>query len=546
MGNLGAQVSGLASALNAEGQKVVDAFRTDTRNIFAGSVMLTQPVFMGGSIVAMNKMARLGEQMARSGIDAKRQQTIYEADRAYWAIVSLKHKQRLAQSYLELVSRLDGDVQKMIRQGVATRSDGLSVKVKVNEAQMSLTQVNDGLALARMLLCQICGLPLDTDITLADEEADSLVLGDATMTGGAGEAMQNRPELQMLQATVDISRQATNLVKAGRLPQVALMGGYSFSNPNVFNGFQNKFGGVWSVGVLVRVPIWNWGDVAYKVKAAKAATAIASLELAEAREGVELQVSQSSFKVSEAARKLAMARASAEQAEENLRSANLGFREGVIQSTTVMEAQTAWVKAQSQKIDAEIEVKLSQVNLRKRSWYIRRLIMSAKSQHNNILLAVAGFAAVVVVVAAIGFLALGREPELIQGQVEVTEYRVSSKVPGRVLELRVKEGDYVRKGDTLVILDAPDVEAKLAQARSAEDAASALDEMARRGARAEQVRGAYQVLQQAKAGHEIALKSYQRVQRLFDEGGHDGAEARRGLCQLQGDGSAGKGRAKPV
>ena len=365
MGNLGAQVSGLASALNAEGQKVVDAFRTDTRNIFAGSVMLMQPVFMGGSIVAMNKMARLGEQMARSGIDAKRQQTIYEADRAYWAIVSLKHKQRLAQSYLELVSRLDGDVQKMIRQGVATRSDGLSVKVKVNEAQMSLTQVNDGLALARMLLCQICGLPLDADITLADEEADSLALGDTAMAAEAAQAMQNRPELQMLQATVDISRQATNLVKAGRLPQVALMGGYSFSNPNVFNGFQNKFGGVWSVGVLVRVPIWNWGDVAYKVKAAKGATAIASLELAEAREGVELQVSQSSFKVSEAARKLAMARASAEQAEENLRSANLGFREGVIQSTTVMEAQTAWVKAQSQKIDAEIEVKLSQVNLRK-------------------------------------------------------------------------------------------------------------------------------------------------------------------------------------
>ncbi len=365
MGNLGAQVSGLASALNAEGQKVVDAFRTDTRNIFAGSVMLMQPVFMGGSIVAMNKMARLGEQMARSGIDAKRQQTIYEADRAYWAIVSLKHKQRLAQSYLELVSRLDGDVQKMIRQGVATRSDGLSVKVKVNEAQMSLTQVNDGLALARMLLCQICGLPLDTDITLADEEADSLALGDTAMAGEAAQAMQNRPELQMLQAMVDISRQATNLVKAGRLPQVALMGGYSFSNPNVFNGFQNKFGGVWSVGVLVRVPIWNWGDVAYKVKAAKGATAIASLELAEAREGVELQVSQSSFKVSEASRKLAMARASAEQAEENLRSANLGFREGVIQSTTVMEAQTAWVKAQAQKIDAEIEVKLSQVNLRK-------------------------------------------------------------------------------------------------------------------------------------------------------------------------------------
>ncbi len=144
--------------------------------------------------------------------------------------------------------------------------------------------------------------------------------------------------------------------------------------------------------------------------------------------------------------------------------------------------------------------------------------MSAKSQHNNILLAVAGFAAVVVVVALIGFFALGREPELIQGQVEVTEYRVSSKVPGRILELRVKEGDYVRKGDTLAILDAPDVQAKLAQARSAEDAAAAMDEMARSGARAEQVRGAFQVLQQAKAGLDIARKSYGRGQRLYDEG----------------------------
>lgn len=365
MGNLGVQVSGLASALNAEGQKVVDAFRTDTRNIFAGSVMVTQPLFMGGSIVAMNKMARLGEQMAANGIDAKRQQTIYNADNAYWTIVSLKHKQRLAKSYLELVGRLDTDVQKMIKEGVATRSEGLSVKVKLNEAEMSLTQVNDGLVLARMLLCQICGLPLDAEIVLADEDAESIPLEPVSNTAGVHDALQNRPELKMLENGVDISRQATNLINAERLPQVALIGGYSFSNPNVFNGFQNKFGGMWSVGVLVRVPLWSWGDVSYKVKAAKGATAIAALELAEAREGVELQVSQSSFKVSEAGKKLNLARTSAEQAEENLRSANLGFREGVIQSTTVMEAQTAWLKAQSQKIDAEIEVKLSQVNLQK-------------------------------------------------------------------------------------------------------------------------------------------------------------------------------------
>ena len=120
--------------------------------------------------------------------------------------------------------------------------------------------------------------------------------------------------------------------------------------------------------------------------------------------------------------------------------------------------------------------------------------------------------------ALIGFLALGREPDVKQGQVEVTEYRVSSKVPGRILELRVKEGDYVKVGDTLAILDAPEVRAKMEQARSAENAAAAIELKAKNGAREEQIRGAFSVLQQAKAGYEIAEKSYQRIQRLFDEG----------------------------
>lgn len=141
-----------------------------------------------------------------------------------------------------------------------------------------------------------------------------------------------------------------------------------------------------------------------------------------------------------------------------------------------------------------------------------------KKQHNNILLAILGFAAVVVVVAVVGFFIFDRDPELIQGQVEVSEYRVSSKVPGRILELRVKEGDFVHAGDTLAIIDAPEVRAKMQQAQSAEDGAAALELMARNGARKEQVQGAFQLLQQAKAGLEIAEKSYNRVQRLFDEG----------------------------
>ena len=144
--------------------------------------------------------------------------------------------------------------------------------------------------------------------------------------------------------------------------------------------------------------------------------------------------------------------------------------------------------------------------------------MSEKSQHKNIILATAAFTAVVVIVGLIGYLTLGPKEEIIQGQMEVNEYKVSSKVPGRILEIRVKEGDYVKAGDTLVIIDAPEVMAKQTQAESAQNAASAMDEMAKAGARQEQIRGAFEVLQQTKAGLEIAEKSYNRVQRLFDEG----------------------------
>ncbi len=355
----------LATVLNTTGQELLDALDTDTRHLFAGSIMAVQPVFMGGSIIAMNKVADIREQMAQNTADASRHEILYSTDQAYWLVVSLKHKKRLAEKYLEVVKKLDGDVNKMIDEGVATRSDGLSVDVKVNEAEMTLTKVDDGLVLARMLLCQRIGLPVNEQVALADEDVDELTVDEVTPQLEVETAITNRPELKLLQNAVDLSHQMTNVLKAGNLPTVALTGGYSVSNPNVFNGFRRSFGGFWNVGVLVRVPIWNWGDVAYKVRASKGATAIANLEMADAKEKIELQVTQNTFRVDEANKKLRMARTNIERADENLRMANLGFQEGVITPTTVMEAQTAWLQAQSQKIDAEIDVKLCQIDLQK-------------------------------------------------------------------------------------------------------------------------------------------------------------------------------------
>ena len=361
----GQSLQGIAANLNAMGDRLVDALDTDTRNLFAGTVMMVQPVFMGGAIVAMNKMADINEDLQRNSADAVRQSTIYSTDKAYWLVVSLKHKQKLAEGYLDLLKKLHSDVHKMIDEGVATRSDGLSVDVKLNEAEMTLLKVNDGLVLSKMLLCQTIGLPVNEDITLVDENAENIAVVEIAPQLNVETAIENRPELKMLESGVQLTKQVTNILKAGNLPMVALLGGYSVTNPNVLNGFQRKFGGFWNVGVLVRVPIWNWGDVMYKVRASKGATSIASLELLEAREKIELQVNQNTFRVNEANKKLTMAQANIALADENLRTATIGFQEGVITPATVMEAQTAWLQAQSQKIDAEIDVKLSQVDLQK-------------------------------------------------------------------------------------------------------------------------------------------------------------------------------------
>ena len=248
---------------------------------------------------------------------------------------------------------------------MATRADGLKVSVKVNEAEMAVTQAEDGLALAKMLLCQQCGLPIDSNITLEDENKEELTAVCDMTNGDIETALVNRYELEMLGKAVDISKESTRLLRAAYLPQVALTGGYLVTNPSVYNGFEHKFGGVWNIGILIRVPVWSWQEGTYKIRASKAATNIANMELAEATELIELQVNQSQFKMREANKKYGMSLKNVEKAEENLRCANLGFAEGVMTATEVMEAQTAWLQAQTQKIDAEIDLRLSQIGMKK-------------------------------------------------------------------------------------------------------------------------------------------------------------------------------------
>ncbi len=355
----------LPGALNQVGQGMVDALRTDTRNMFGGMVTLTQPIFMGGKIIAYNKITKFAEQLAESQHATELQDVILNTDQAYWQVISLVNKKKLAESFLELVKKLDSDVSKMVAEGVATKADELSVKVKVNEAEMTMTKVENGLSLSKMVLCQLCGIPLDTPITLADESMENITLPDTYIEGNVNTALSNREELKSLELASKIYRQKVNVTRSEFLPSVGLTATYLVTNPSLVNGFERKMRGMWGVGMMVKIPVFHWGEGIYKVKAAKAEANIAQYKLDDVKEKVELQVTQATYKVNEATKKLAMAEKNMAKADENLRYANLGFQEGVIPTSNVLEAQTAWLSAQSGKIDAQIDVKMSEIYLNK-------------------------------------------------------------------------------------------------------------------------------------------------------------------------------------
>jgi len=346
-------------------QSIKDVLHLDIQNIWLGDISLVQPVFMGGKIISYNQITNYARQLAESMNDVQLQEVIYQTDQTYWQVISLVNKKKLADTYVDLLRKMNSDVRALIDEGMATEADGLSVKVKLNEAEMTQTKVDNGLALSRMLLAQICGLPLNESLKLADESITDFPVNTATATANVDEAFMNRGELKSLELATNIYKKKERIVISDMLPNVALMANYLITNPNAHNGFKNDFSGMFNVGVVVKVPLSGWWEGSYKRNSARAETNIKKLELMDAFEKIELQVNQSVYKVNEANKKLIASTRNMENAEENLRHANYGFEEGVIPALNLMEAQTAWVSAHSDLIDSQIEMKLTEVYLTK-------------------------------------------------------------------------------------------------------------------------------------------------------------------------------------
>lgn len=349
--------------LNAIGEKVAEKFRFDVTNVFVGAVTLEEPLYAGGKIRAYNKVAGYAQELADAQLKGEEGKIVVTTDEAYWQIVSIAAKLRLADQYVELLRTLNSDVEKMRQEGVATMSDQLSVKVKLNEAEMIQVKAKNGLALSKMLLCQLCGLELDSEITLADENEIGIDDDIKPLEYTIEEIEENRTELKSLRLAVKMYDQKAKIVQSDYLPALAVMGNYVLSNPNLSNGFDKSFHGLWNVSVVARVPVFHFGEGMNKVRHAKSDALIAQYQLDDAREKISLQVSQYENKKNEAEVRLTMAEKNMENAEENLRMANVGFSEGVLESSVVMQAQTAWMQAHSEEIDARIDRIMANVYL---------------------------------------------------------------------------------------------------------------------------------------------------------------------------------------
>lgn len=346
-----------------------DAMEFDIHNIFVGGISFVQPLFMGGKIIQLNNIAKSNQKIAEARVQEKTDELLVNVDEAYWRVVSLENKVQLAKEYRKLVAELDKNMQALQEEGLATKADALKIKVKLNEADVSLTKAENGLNLSRMALNQLCGLPLDKPTELKDTDLKEPI--EVQPPVSIEQAWANRPEIKMLTQAGSIA-EANNKIMASRfMPTIALTGGYNTTNPNIFNGYNKKFDGMFTFGVNAVIPLFHFGEKVHTLNASRSQAVIAKLELEDAKEKIELQIHQNSYRINESLKKQETTRQNVEKAKENLFYAQEGFDAGVITSTDLLMAQTAWLSAESEYLDAAIDVKLNNLYLKKSTGNLR-------------------------------------------------------------------------------------------------------------------------------------------------------------------------------
>lgn len=340
-----------------------DKLKMGSKNIYMLNLGMTQPIFLGGKLQSLYRTAKINEDISSLNLELETSEVIYKLDEAFWRVVNVKEKLKVATEYKKFLDKLVYDLTNLKEEGIITSNDLLKAKVKQSEADLMLYKAQNGLKLSEMALCQMIGLPLDSDIDVDESFLESPVL--ISDSNYRNIALANRPEIEMLKKSVMLTNEASNIARSRFLPDIVMTANYTMANPNPYNGFANEFGGDWNLGVVARVPLFHWGDRIHTMKAAKHGEKISEIKLIEAEEMISLQVQQAINLYNEAQQKIKLAKNTFEQAEQNLKQTNDNFHEGMAKTADVLEAQLLWQKAYNDLIDAKSDARLQETNLQK-------------------------------------------------------------------------------------------------------------------------------------------------------------------------------------
>ncbi len=323
----------------------------------------TQPVYTGGKIREANKIAAYAKEIADYNLSLSENELVYSVGEAYWRIVSLREKVKLARQYHDMLVRLVSDLENIYTEGIITDNDLLKAKLKLSGAEIQVLKAENGMELSKMALCQMTGLSYTSGITLADSlNSDEGI----AMNFQASEAsIEARPELGILEKNVDIARSEVKLMESRYLPDIAMTAGYALMNPNLYNGLEKEFGGDYTIGIVCNVPLFHFGERKHTLNAARAGHEAASLTLEETKELMVLQLQQAIFRYNEAVKTTEVAAFALGQSSKNLKYTDDGFREGIQKTTDLLEAQVLWQKAFSELIDARTEQQMAASNIKK-------------------------------------------------------------------------------------------------------------------------------------------------------------------------------------
>lgn len=341
------------------------------RGVYMAGITLTQPIFAGGKIVASNRLASIGQTVAREQLRQTTIKVTANAETSYWSYVAVLSKLEMMNSYRALIDTAYSQTKAACDAGMATRNDLLRIEARQGQVKYQQEQVTSGVDLCRMALCDALGLPLDTPVEVADSEIPADMPSDLDDYN-----LESRPEMQLLRADIEARRQQVRVVRADFLPQIGLQAGWSAMGNmkldmmqqdaagNYFPVTNNIRSDGWNIMVSLQVPLFNWGRGVKKVRHARLDVDNARLNLDRSSRQLDLQVRQAISNVRTGGELVRSAETSLRQAEAALASTTESYRFGLATITDLLDAQAQWHTSRSSLIEARTQLRIHIVDYR--------------------------------------------------------------------------------------------------------------------------------------------------------------------------------------